>query len=185
MGDIRFKDAYERLRKEPNRVVAVRAMSDEDVIAALAAASREQDPLFANFLATEAMNRAQRGRRVIDNVAEGVLALDREGRIQLVNPAAERAFGRLADEIMGEPVAEVVRAPQVPPARHPFLAPLRSRASVVGKSASFTLRDGTPLVASFTAAPLLVEGDVTGVIVTFRIEMVQERLSTEASQAAG
>ena len=44
----------------------------------------------------------QRNRRVLESIADGVFAVDREGRITLFNPAAERLTGWLGSEVLGQ-----------------------------------------------------------------------------------
>ncbi|WP_049757077.1 two-component system sensor histidine kinase AtoS [Ammonifex degensii] len=44
---------------------------------------------------------------ILDNVEAGVIALDTEGKVVLVNPAAARTLGVNAKEMVGRPVAEV------------------------------------------------------------------------------
>jgi len=51
-------------------------------------------------------------RAILDNAAEGVIVLDDEGRIQLINGAARRIFGAPADAA-GRPLVEVTRSPRV------------------------------------------------------------------------
>jgi peptidoglycan/LPS O-acetylase OafA/YrhL len=79
MGDRRFDPAYERLKGAPDRVAELARMPFEDIVAALAGASKAQDPLLANILATEVLNRHRRGvarsaARVLAVVAAIVLA---------------------------------------------------------------------------------------------------------------
>ncbi|MFA5862461.1 MAG: hypothetical protein WDA16_12275 [Candidatus Thermoplasmatota archaeon] len=60
MGDRRFEKAYDEFTKAPDREEAVHRIDYEDLIHALAAASARHDPLVANVLATEALNRYRR-----------------------------------------------------------------------------------------------------------------------------
>ncbi|WP_165917465.1 PAS domain S-box protein [Roseateles saccharophilus] len=46
----------------------------------------------------------QRLSRLIDTVADGVIAVDGEERIVLFNRAAERAFGTMAEQALGQPI---------------------------------------------------------------------------------
>jgi PAS domain S-box-containing protein len=46
--------------------------------------------------------------KVIENMADGVLVLDPQGRIVDVNPALLRIIGRSADQVVGRPVAQVL-----------------------------------------------------------------------------
>jgi len=53
-------------------------------------------------------SRERRLQAVLDNAAEGIITLDREGRILGFNRAAERLFGYAADEVLGREVMMLV-----------------------------------------------------------------------------
>lgn len=54
---------------------------------------------------------AERGRLVaiLENMADGVLLADHEGRVQVVNPAAARMLSIVPEEVIGRSVSEVLR----------------------------------------------------------------------------
>lgn len=175
MGDLRYHRSYARLHETRNRVAAIRTISDEEVLEALAGASLERDPLFANFLATEAINRLHRARRVLDHLAEGVVATDRSGNVVLLNPAAERLLGWLHDEASGRPLAEILRAK--PPAESEgdlaASAPLelvKSAQRAPVRYPNIVLEGKWPsrLEASLTANPIYLHGEDAGVVIAFQ-----------------
>ena len=47
---------------------------------------------------------AARLRAIIDSVAEGLLQIDLQGRVQFINPAASGLLGYAAPELIGQPV---------------------------------------------------------------------------------
>ncbi len=51
---------------------------------------------------------------VIDNSHDGIVAIDREERITLFNPAAERIFGVKASDAIGKPVARIIPNTELP-----------------------------------------------------------------------
>lgn len=53
----------------------------------------------------------QRVRAVMESVADGIATFDESGIIESFNPAAERLFGRSADEVRGEPVGILLDEP--------------------------------------------------------------------------
>lgn len=57
-------------------------------------------------LITEERNRV---RAILDSMADGVIALDREGRVLLVNPVIEEVFGIKGNACQGKSVLEVIR----------------------------------------------------------------------------
>lgn len=106
MGDLRFERPYEELRRSADPARFLRAMSDDDVVAALASASRHQDPYLANTLATETINRVHRLRAATRNLGEGVLTLDMDGLVTYANPAAARLLDVAVPWLVGRPFAD-------------------------------------------------------------------------------
>ena len=49
-----------------------------------------------------------RYRRLTEGAHDAIVVADREGRISLFNPAAERTFGYLADEVIGRPLVDLI-----------------------------------------------------------------------------
>ena len=98
MGDRRFDPPLRRIQQASDRAKTLREMSDEDVISALAASARENDPYLSNVLATEAHNRIRTTRAITDAVAEGVIVASPDGRVYYINAAAERMFGLGVEE---------------------------------------------------------------------------------------
>ena len=45
---------------------------------------------------------------IIDSTHDGIIAVDREGRVTLLNRPAERMTGLSAQQVIGRPVAEVL-----------------------------------------------------------------------------
>jgi PAS domain S-box-containing protein len=52
--------------------------------------------------------REERVRAVLNSVADAVISVDDEGRIEWLNPAAERMFGYIAEAIVGQSVTRLV-----------------------------------------------------------------------------
>lgn len=74
MGDRRFDAAYRTLTETPDRPTLLRAMRDEEVVHALAAASRKMDAYLANVLAVELLNRQRRQRATHFGAVAGLVA---------------------------------------------------------------------------------------------------------------
>lgn len=69
---------------------------------------RRSRAVIAGQLELERMGRETRG--ILDNMGSGVLTMNRTGRIDRMNPAAERILGVEAHAVRGRPVAEVLSA---------------------------------------------------------------------------
>lgn len=174
MGDTRFLEAYERIRDSLNRARELRSLTDESIIGALAAASRELDPFMANVLATEAMNRARRAKAIAASIAEGVLTIDVNARVGYANPMAERLLGLPREEIVGRPLREALR-PSLEDGSDLDLA--RELESVYDNEAGppleredvlFTRADGERFPVSCSMSLVKSDDAIAGVVLAFR-----------------
>ncbi|HET6405514.1 MAG TPA: PAS domain-containing protein [Candidatus Thermoplasmatota archaeon] len=174
MGDRRFDPALAAVLSAPDRAQAIRSLDDEAIIEALAAASRSQDPLLANVLATEAENRIHRLRAALAHMAEGVAALDPTGRVRWMNPAAERLLRIAREDAVGKNFHTLIdhrdkTGSLVSHEECRILAVARSRSNVEAEGEYFVRPDRTKLCVAYTSAPTLDRnGDVSGIVVVFR-----------------
>ena len=142
MGDVRYERPYQRVRQAADRAAAIRALADEDVIAALAVASAEKDPYLANAFASEAMNRVRRKGAIVQAANEGLLSLDPDGRLTYLNPAAERMLGWALEDAVGRSAGEVVGAEEAPAALLARVA--QTRQPVPRHETAYARRGGSP-----------------------------------------
>lgn len=104
MGDVRFDAVLERVRSARDSAAAIRSLTDEEVIHALAAASKQLDPYYANVLATEAANRRLRAAAFDERLARqnealvrlakeiGLIALDQDAALRAITEVAARTL---------------------------------------------------------------------------------------------
>jgi diguanylate cyclase (GGDEF)-like protein/PAS domain S-box-containing protein len=159
-----------RLREEPfdraDRMLL-------DAIAAIAKGALTNAELYRQV-------RYERGRlaSVTLNIGEGVVAVDAEGNLTFVNPAAAELIRLPARHIpIGDSLpAEAMRAPEF------LLAPARSVMVAGGvireEDAHFEGRDGHPLQVAYTASAVRENGRVVGAVISFRD--ITERKKLEA-----
>ncbi|GEM_PF-4589488 len=177
MGDRRFAAPYRAIRDAPDPLAATARLSDDEVVQALAHASRERDPYAANVLASEAMNRMRRARLVNEHIGEGVCVLTAEGVIQSMNPAARRLLAWRAEDV----------ARGIPHERLHVNGPCcvcRSMAAMEpceSDEEAFATRLGLATPVSCVVAPVLVEGLCEGFVLAFRD--MRERRAAEADHA--
>lgn len=184
MGDRRFAQPYIAVRDAADRVAAMRALTDTQVIEALAHASREKDPLLANVLATEAANRMERARAVFENIADGLVSVDKGGRIIAINAAAEKMLGWAHNDLVGKDKHDAIhgqddKARPVPKEDCKMLHVLRTGEIARSERDFFTRKDGSVFPISFTAAPVRIEGDITGMVIAFRDITQQQAFEDE------
>ncbi len=110
---------------------------------------------------------------VLDSVAEGIVGVDLQGRIILVNRTGARLLGRNPEHLLGEDAHETLFvAPQrrSTPAESSsrLRATLHSGAVLRTDSTQLWRPDGTSFPVDLTVAPLQQEGTITGAVVTFQ-----------------
>lgn len=172
MGDIRFERQIARLRETADRPAALRSAKTDDLIMALAAVSAQREPLLANILATELLNRARRQGAVAENIAEGVYIVDHDSIITYVNPSAERLLGVAAADLVGKR-ADAIRIRDPGGALIPWEDRPTRRAVMEGLvSAPAELwidrKDGSLMPVAMMAGPIRADGDILGAVLSFR-----------------
>lgn len=125
----------------------------------------------------------------LQSIGDAVITTDAQGRVQWLNPVAERMTGWRADEAQGLPleqvfqiVNETTRAPCVNP-----VAACLNEVQVVGlaKQTLLIARDGSEHGIEDSAAPIRHrDGRVMGVVLVFHDVTEQRRLSSEMTYRA-
>jgi PAS domain S-box-containing protein len=122
----------------------------------------------------------------MNNYDEAVCALDLDGRITYMNPAAERMLGWTAAETLGREVHGVLHARSLDGQAHPreqcpLLAPLGADEALRHEDGIFVRKDGSPLPVSYVEAPIMTGGHVSGAVLAFHDITRQKR--AEAASA--
>ncbi len=157
-----------------DRIHAIRALSDDDVIAALAgAAGRDADPVVANVLATEALNRVSQARAIARHMADGLIALDDRGVITVANPAALRMVARDADSLVKrdayEALAPLTREGRpIPRDQWAVTRAIDGTDFVENEYESFACAHEGRVMVEFTVTPIVQDRIVTGAVLVFR-----------------
>jgi len=123
----------------------------------------ENSHLYALSMAEKRFNQA-----VLEEMGDGVLTLDAQGRLATFNRAAERMTGWDRREVIGRPCEEVFRLAE---ARHPLRELLRPGGQPAPFESEMTVRGGTRKVLLFNPtipAPLAGSQEVPAAIVVFR-----------------
>jgi PAS domain S-box-containing protein len=143
------------------------------------------------FDVTERRQAADFSSAVMEQMAEGVYALDGQGRLTFMNAAASRMFGWSEDELRGKSMHEVVHHQHVDGTPFPEAACqlLQVRAEGLAMRIvdnAYTRKDGSIFPAAYSAAPLLDGSNGKGVVVVFRdtTEETAERTRVDRELAA-
>ncbi len=125
---------------------------------------------------------------LLRSIGDAVFATDREGRVEVMNPVAERLTGWPEDEARGRPLQEVFRIINEE-TREPPVDPV-ARVLTKGKAvdlANHTLliaRDGSEIPIADSAAPVRdPDRRLTGVILVFR-DQTEERAARRRIEEA-
>ena len=128
-------------------------------------------------------------RAVTESMAEGVVALDEEGRATLVNQAAGQLFGWSPDELIGKTMHQIVHfersdGTEFPGAECPIMRASREREVVRVAHDTFIRRDGERIPVEYVASPISRDSTTgNGCVVVFRDisnELAEERRVEEA-----
>ncbi len=117
-------------------------------------------------------------KATVNSIGDGVIAVDSQGRVTLLNPAAERVTGWRADEARGQPVQAVFA---VQGGADPTKQVLRTgRPAEVADGTLLRRRDGSEVPVADSVTPVFEPGEKkpAGAVVAFRD--VSDRLKTEA-----
>lgn len=101
---------------------------------------------------------------IIENAADGVLAIDRQGDVTTINPAAEQITGYKQHELVGQPYAKLFTDPHF---RSPVLDTLAHGIEHLAQEVSFPARGRTIELSVTTSRIHNARGDLIGALVIF------------------
>lgn len=145
----------------------------------------DKDKAF-DALAKELNQVANKSEIVINSIADGVLALDGHGTIQLINPAAQALMGWGKQDAMGLDYRSVFKlidssGKEVIGEFNPLQQVLHTNQSLVNNDLTLTTQSGKQLAVSLLVSPISTTAG-GGVIVVFRditTEKAEERQQAE------
>ncbi len=124
---------------------------------------------------------------VMDNMAEGLYALDRGGRLMFMNAAASRMLGWSEHELRGEMMHDAIHFQHADGSSFPadrcdlLRAAVENRAIRVADDA-FTRKDGSILPVAYSSAPLITGSNGRGVVVVFHDTTEENARRTRSQQ---
>ncbi|MDQ1610903.1 MAG: hypothetical protein QOG00_834 [Pyrinomonadaceae bacterium] len=123
---------------------------------------------------------------ITTNTAEGLCLLDAEGRLTLMNPAAEAMLGWTEAELKGRVLHDAVHylkpdGSPFPLSECPLVGVLNRRETVANCEDVWVRRDGTLLPIFCSCAPIVVDGKVTGAVLA--AHDIAERKRAEEARA--
>ncbi|MBN1908941.1 MAG: PAS domain S-box protein [Pirellulales bacterium] len=125
---------------------------------------------------------------ILNSAGEGILGVDHQGHVIFANPAAARALGWTANELVGRSLHQTIHYARkdgrpYPEAECPVCRTLDKGATVPHAEEVFCRRDGTSFPVEFVRTPIH-EGDETiGAVITFRDVSERRMLEAQLRQA--
>lgn len=129
---------------------------------------------------------------IIENAADGVIAVDKQGRVSTMNPAAEQITGYPLQELLGKPYSGIFQGTDFD---SPVLETLQQGTSHVALEISFPARERTIEISVTTSQIHNAQGELIGALVIFsdltarkerqRRQAQTERLATLGELMAG
>ena len=108
-------------------------------------------------------------QRLIESAAEGIFVLDREGRLQLFNPAAERLLGWHAAEVIGRDAHALFHCSDdgkeaISRDECPLVMTLADGVSRRGLRLTYRHMDGRPIPVEISVSPIALDGVPDGAV---------------------
>lgn len=145
----------------------------------------KRDPRMYRQLSTELSELADQSEVVINAIGDGVLAVDTQGVVQLINPAAQQLLGWSRQDALTLNYKSVLNLTDdtgkpIPESSDPILQVLNTNQEVRSKDLSITTKSGKKILIAVVVSPVGQAG--SGAIVVFRDitkEKAEEREQAE------
>lgn len=123
--------------------------------------------------APEDQRQMRQWQAVLDSAGEAICGLDLEGRCTFANRMATKLMGFESEELIGGNIHELVHhhyadGRPFPAEECPIYDVLRRNTPLSNLSDTMFRKDGSPFVVEMSAHPVSIEGEVLGVVVSFR-----------------
>lgn len=138
----------------------------------------------------QVQNQQEIRRAVMESMGEGLYTLDPNGKLVYMNPAAEKLLGWRLEEIIGKPMHDIVHFQHCngrgfPESDCALLNVLRTgRPFTQEDSECFIRKDGECFFVSYASAPILRDGNVIGIVCTFRDKTREKEAEEELRKLA-
>jgi PAS domain S-box-containing protein len=123
-----------------------------------------------------------------NNLGEGVYALDREGLLIYMNPAAQRMLGWQQEELLDHNMHEAIHFQRADGTHAsaeecPLLDVMDSEKTVSNEDDVFTRKDGSMFPVAYTSAPIKMDGEIVGAVLSFRDITERKRAQAALQQS--
>ncbi|MBF0380947.1 MAG: response regulator [Magnetococcales bacterium] len=122
------------------------------------------------------------------NLQEGIFVLDSDGNLVFINSEGERLLGWSMAELAGKNMHEQIHyqtphGTRIPAAECPVQKSIKCGQTYHVKEEAFIHRDGHVIPVSFTATPIMQEGEIRYSVTTFQDLIKRKQVEREIKQA--
>lgn len=141
---------------------------------------------FQRDISIEKKKQQKQGRAILKSIGEGLVVLDQNGRILMVNTAFERMLGWKEKEVKNKKFIETFllydkNGNQVPQSQRPFLKVFRGK-TIMTAQLYYKTKNGSLFPIAFTASPIIIEGTVVGAVGVFRDISKEKEIDRQKSE---
>ncbi len=109
---------------------------------------------------------------LLSSIGDALIAVNQEGRVMMINRAAENMFGFNPDEVVGRNLFEIAPSEDEKGNPIPFdsrtMSLAISQKTTMHRTAYYFRKDNTKFTAAVTASPIIIEGKTIGAIEILR-----------------
>lgn len=129
----------------------------------------------------------EKSRLLLESAGEGIYGLDLEGKTTFVNPAAQRMLGYSEEEIIGQPMHQLIHhsypdGSSYPREKCPMYAAFTDGTIHKVDDEVLWRKDGTSFEVQYISTPIVKDGASLGAVVTF--QDISSRKQTEEALKA-
>ncbi|MGA2402662.1 MAG: PAS domain S-box protein [Syntrophobacteraceae bacterium] len=126
---------------------------------------------------------SRQNQLILDAAGEGIVGLDLAGRVTFVNPAGAELAGYEIEELIQKDFHEVIHHSRPDGAHYPahecpMFQSLNAGVTRRERDEVFWRKDGSSFPVAYSSTPILEEGKILGVVLTFR-DITQRKLALE------
>src|SRR4029453_18183500 len=130
----------------------------------------------------------RRHKLILDSAGEGIYGIDREGRTTFVNPAAARLLGGVSEDLIGQPIQDIVchTMGDGTPCSYdacPILVACRDGVVRHVPEDVFWRQDGTSFLVEYVSTPIREQDTLVGAVVIFKDITERKQLEREMQRA--
>jgi len=134
-----------------------------------------------NEMATALVNARSLSENIMDSIADGLIAVDTQGKITAFNRAAEQMTGFTQQDVMGKFYEEVFHMERYCPSL--LIDTLRTGESHIAGELRYPVKNGTLWISTTTSLLRNLNGEIIGAVVVFKDLTERKQLEEQVTRA--